>query len=132
MFIPSEAIYYDLLVHKVGSVQRDLVEYATREKNVIIVSPTSFLAYLQTVLQGLHAMQIEESAQNIKKNVENLRRHILNYDQFIKKMGNSLSTTVNHYNKASKEFEKIDKDVSKITEKEPSIQVEEAERPRLE
>jgi DNA recombination protein RmuC len=80
MFIPSEAIYYDLLVGKIGIVHRDLIEYAFKEKKVVIVSPTSFLAYLQTVLQGLRAMQIEESAQEIKKNVENLGRHILSYD----------------------------------------------------
>jgi DNA recombination protein RmuC len=75
MFIPSEAIYYDLLVNKVGAVQvntRDLIEYAFRERRVIIVSPTSFLAYLQTVLQGLRAMQIEESAKSIRANVEKL------------------------------------------------------------
>lgn len=55
MFIPSEAIYYDLLINKVGATDtsaRDLIEYAFRDKNVIIVSPTTFMAYLQTVLQG--------------------------------------------------------------------------------
>ena len=75
MFIPSESIYYDLLVNKVGAVQvsaRDLIEYAFKEKHVIIVSPTSFLAYLQTVLQGLRALQIEESAIAIRANVEKL------------------------------------------------------------
>lgn len=75
MFIPSEAIYYDLLVNKVGAVKintRDLIEYAFRDKKVIIVSPTSFLAYLQTVLQGLKAMQIEEKAKEIKVNIEKL------------------------------------------------------------
>src|SRR3989339_1485966 len=64
MFIPSEAIYYDLLVNKIGVVHvntRDLIEYAFMDRRVIIVSPTSFLAYLQTVLQGLKALQIEES-----------------------------------------------------------------------
>ncbi|MEI8360819.1 MAG: DNA recombination protein RmuC [bacterium] len=117
MFIPSEAIYYDLLVNKVGTVQintRDLIEYAFKERHVIIVSPTSFLAYLQTVLQGLRAMQIEESAQQIKINVEKLGKHIIAYDDYIKKLGSSLNTTVNHFNAASREFKKIDKDVLKI------------------
>ena len=79
MFIPHEAIYYDLLVSQVGAIKvntRDLVEYAFKEKHVIIVSPTSFLAYLQTVLQGLKALQIEESAKDIKKNVESLQKHL--------------------------------------------------------
>lgn len=118
MFIPSEAIYYDLLVNRVGAVQvstQDLIEYAFREKHVIIVSPTSFLAYLQTVLQGLRALQIEESAKEIRKNVEALQKHLINYDSFVQKMGAQLGTVVNTYNTSYKEFKKIDKDVYRIT-----------------
>jgi DNA recombination protein RmuC len=118
MFIPAEAIYYDLLVNQIGAVKsntKDLIEYAFKEKHVIIVSPTSFLAYLQTVLQGLRALQIEESAKEIKKKVEDLERHLKAYQQFILKVGSNLGTTVNAYNNASKEFQKIDKDVLRIT-----------------
>lgn len=133
MFIPSEAIYYDLLVNKVGAVKvntRDLIEYAFRDKKVIIVSPTSFLAYLQTVLQGLKAMQIEEKAKEIKTNIEKLGKHLLSYDDFMKKLGSSMSTTVNHYNNAYKEFKKIDKDVTKITGANNEIEVLEIDRPK--
>ncbi len=118
MFIPSEAIYYDLLVNKIGSVKantRDLVEYATKDKKVIIVSPTSFLAYLQTVLQGLKAMQIEESAKEIRARVEELGRHLGSYDAYMQKLGTHLGTTVGMYTKAYKELKKVDKDVLKIT-----------------
>ncbi len=135
MFIPSEAIYYDLLINKVGAVQvntRDLIEYAFREKHVIIVSPTSFLAYLQTVLQGLRAMQIEESAKEIKANVEKLGKHLLSYDEFLKKLGTSIGTTVNHYNNAYKEFKKIDKDVVKIAGTESKIEALAIDRPKFE
>jgi DNA recombination protein RmuC len=117
MFIPHEAIYYDLLVAQVGSVKintRDLIEYAFKEKHVIIVSPTSFLAYLQTVLQGLKALQIEESAKEIRKRVEELGKHIAAYDQYMQSLGSSLGTTVNHFNRAHKELKKIDKDVMRI------------------
>ncbi len=133
MFIPSESIYYDLLVGSVGGLKissRDLIEYAFRDKKVIIVSPTSFLAYLQTVLQGLRAMQIEERAQDIKQNVEKLSRHLLSYNEFLKKMGNSLSTTVNHYNSAYAEFKKVDKDVLRVTEGESEIEALKLERPK--
>lgn len=138
MFIPSEAIYYDLLVNKVGAAQvssRSLVEYAFKDKHVIIVSPTSFLAYLQTVLQGLRALQIEESAKEIQKNVEKLGSHLAQYASFHDKLGNSLRTTVNQYNKSTKEFRKVDKDVMKITKKENSLltaEEEEVETPKIE
>jgi DNA recombination protein RmuC len=133
MFIPAEAIYYDLLINEVGAVKvntRSLVDYAFGEKRVIIVSPTTFAAYLQTILQGLRALQIEEGAKNIRKNVEALSRHLLSYDDFMKKLGNSMSTTVNHYNSAYKEFKKIDKDVAKITDKKAEVEILEIDRPR--
>ncbi len=116
MFIPSEALYYDLLINKVGSVTaRDLIEYATAEKRVFIVSPTSFLAYLQTVIWGLNQAKISESAEHIRKNVAELSRHLITYDEYMKKLGTHLGTSVNMYTKAYKEFKKVDKDVMKIT-----------------
>lgn len=118
MFIPSEGVYYDLLVNKVGALKeanRDLIQYAAGEKKVIIVSPTTFLAYLQTVLQGLKALQIEESAKEIRKQVGNLGRHLGSYEAYMQKLGNHLGTSVNTYNKAYKEFGKIDKDVMRIS-----------------
>jgi len=132
MFIPAEGIYYDLLVNEVGAVKsntRSLIEYAMREKKVIIVSPTTFSAYLHTVLQGLRAMKIEESAQSIRKNVESLHKHIQAYEEYMKKLGNSLSTTVNHYNNAYKELEKMDKDVVKITEGDKVIDTMQIDKP---
>lgn len=133
MFIPSEAIYYDLLVNKVGAVKvntRDLIEYAFRERKVIIVSPTTFLAYLQTVMQGLRALKIEESVKDILKHVSNLQNHIISYEEYLKKLGNNLGTTVNMYNSAYKEFGKIDKDVVKITGKETKIEPELIDKPK--
>jgi len=135
MFIPSEAIYYDLLVSKVGAVQvsaRDLIEYAFRDKKVIIVSPTSFLAYLQTVMQGLKSLQIEEQAQNIIKRVGELGKHIGNYESFMQKLGASLGTTVGHYNTAHKELKKIDKDVMRISGENAGILPLVLEKPQTE
>jgi len=129
MFIPSESIYYDLLTDSIGN--RDMIDYAFREKKVIIVSPTTFLAYLQTVLQGLRAMQIEERAQDIKKNVEKLGRHLNTYNDFLQKLGNSLDTSVNHYNHAASEFRKIDKDVLRVTEGESKIETLSLERTKV-
>jgi len=118
MFIPHEAIYYDLIVNKIGSLKEDsesLIQRAASKYHVLIVSPTSFLAYLQTVLQGLNALHIEEKAVEIIKRVEELGRHLKSYEEYYSKLGNSLSTTVNHYNTGYKELGKIDKDVMRIT-----------------
>jgi len=135
MFIPAEAIYYDLLVNEVGAVKVDtggLIDYAFKERKVIIVSPTTFAAYLQTVLQGLRALKIEGQAKEIIKNVEKLQRHIISYDDRFKKLGGSLNTTVNAYNLSASEFKKIDKDITKITDTESKIDILEIDRPKIE
>ena len=119
MFIPSEAIYYELLSTKVGSTgtnSRDLIDYAFRDKHVIIVSPTSFLAYLQTVMQGLRSLQIEEQAKDITLRVGELGKHIGGFELYMQKLGASLGSTVNHFNRAHKELKKVDKDIIKIAD----------------
>lgn len=134
MFIPAEGVYYDLLVSQVGAIKiatRDLIEYAFKDRHVIIVSPTSFHAYLQTVLQGLRALQIEESAKGIRKGVEMLGKHLRSYDEYMQKLGNNLGTTVGMYNKAYKEYGKIDKDVMRITGGKSEIEIKEIEKPSV-
>ena len=136
MFIPHEAIYYDLLVNKIGGGGNEetdnLIQRAASKYKVIIVSPTSFLAYLQTVLQGLKAMQIEESAKDIVKRVGELCTHLRTYEDLHQKLGNALSTTVNHFNKSNHEFRKIDKDVMRITGEVISIETLIIEKPQTE
>ena len=118
MFIPHEAIYYDLLINKIGAVTEDtdnLIQRAANKYKVIIVSPTSFLAYLQTVLQGLKSMQIEETAKDIIQRVGELGTHLKRYEEYHNKLGNNLATVVNQYMGASKELKKVDKDIMRIT-----------------
>ncbi len=116
MFIPHEAIYYDLLVNKVGTGEdENLIQRAASKYKVIIVSPTSFLAYLQTVLQGLKALQIEETAKDIIARVSELGKHLKSYEDYHNKLGNNLKTVVNQYVLSSKELKKVDKDVVRIT-----------------
>jgi DNA recombination protein RmuC len=134
MFIPAEGIYYDLLVSQVGAIKvstKDLLEYAF-EKKVLIVSPNSFYAYLQTVLQGLRALAIEESAKEIRENVEKLSKHLQSYELYMQKLGSSLGTSVNMYNQAYKEFGKVDKDVLKISEAGGKVEPITLDKPRLE
>lgn len=133
MFIPSESLYYDLLINNIGTggSSRDLIEYAFRDKHVIIVSPTSFMAYLQTVLQGLRSLQIEEQAKDIQVRVGKLGQHIAQFETFMQKLGNSLGTTVNHYNSAHKELAKIDKDVVKIAGSDASVEALMLDKPQV-
>jgi len=132
MFIPHEAIYYDLLVNKIGAIAEDtdnLIQRAASKYKVIIVSPTSFLAYLQTVLQGLKALQIEETAKDIVKRVGELGTHLKKYEEYHIKLGLSLGTVISHYNNSGKELKKVDKDVLRITGDAPGLRVKELDKP---
>ena len=135
MFIPHEAIYYDLIVNKIGALKEDsesLIQRAASKYHVLIVSPTSFLAYLQTVLQGLNALHIEEKAAEIIKRVDELSRHWKTYEEYYKKLGNSLSTTINHYNAGYKELGKVDKDVLRITGTPAGLETLTLDKPQVE
>lgn len=130
MFIPSEWVYYDLIVNKVWAIESkttDLIEYAFKEKKVIIVSPTSFYAYLQTVLQGLRALIIEEKAAEIVKKVNSLKKYLDEYEILFEKLWNSLWTTVNHYNNSYKKFNQIEKNILKITDSEETEEIRKLE-----
>jgi DNA recombination protein RmuC len=132
MFIPSEGIYYDLLTNQVGGGEEEnLIQRAAGKYKVIIVSPTSFLAYLQTVMQGLKALKIEEKAVEIQQRVGELGKHVAAYEQFYKKLGTSLSTSVSHYNAGYKELGKIDKDVYRIAESKIGIEPELLDKPLI-
>lgn len=133
MFIPSEGIYYDLLTNAVGGGEEEnLIQRAAGKYKVIIVSPTSFLAYLQTVLQGLKGLQIEKQAEEIQKRVGELGKHVAAYEEYYKKLGTSLGTAVSHYNSGYKELGKIDKDVYRIAKERTGLEVELLGKPGVE
>lgn len=132
MFIPAEAIYYDLLVNEVGSVRvntRNLIDYAYNEKKVIIVSPTTFAAYLQSVLYGFKAFKIEETAKDIMKRVDELGKHLRAYEEYMMKLGEHLGRAVGSYNMAYRELGKVDKDITRITGESPRLTPTLLERP---
>ena len=134
MFIPSEAIYYDLLANKVGLAGvsgRNLMQYAAVDKKVTIVGPSTLSAMLQTIVQGLRSIEIHKDTEKIRKNIEQLSKHLISHNAYMLKLGNSLGTTVGHYNATYKELGKIDKDIVKIADTSPSVEPVLIDRPTL-
>jgi len=134
MFIPSEGVYYDLISAKIGALKEtgeDLVTYA-HKKNVVLVSPSSFYAYLQTIMHGLKLVKMKESMSYFRKNIETLEKHLKTYEVHFSKVGSHLSTTVNAYNNSQKEYKKIDKDIYRLTEKKKGgkVKIELLEKPK--
>ena len=134
MFIPSEAIYYDLLANKVGLTGvsgRNLMQYAAVDKKVTIVGPSTLSAMLQVIVQGLRSLEIHKDTETIRKNIEQLGKHLVAHNGYMNKLGNSLGTTVGHFNTTYKELGKIDKDIVKIADTSPSVEPKLLERPNL-
>lgn len=134
MFIPSEAIYYDLLANKVGLggvSGRNLMHYAAAEKKVTIVGPSTLAAMLQIIVQGLRSLEIHQDTEKIRKNIEQLSKHLLAHNGYMQKLGSSLGTTVGHFNTTYKELGKIDKDVVKIAETSATVEPILLDRPNL-
>ena len=134
MFIPSESLYYDLLTQKIGTgdAGESMLEYAFNKYKVVIVSPTTLLAYLQTVYFGLRSFKVEKHAQEIMKQVTTLKKHLDNYSKGFHSVGKALSTAVNHYNTAEQQYELIDRDVFKITGEGGEYSRETLDRPHSE
>ena len=133
MFIPSEAIYYDLLANKVGLGNvsgRNLIQYAA-EKKVTIVGPSTLAAMLQTIVQGLRSIEIHKDTEKIRKNIEQLQKHLMAHNAYMIKLGNSLGTTVGHYNSTFKELGKIDRDIVKIADTKAGIEPVLLDKPKL-
>ncbi len=134
MFIPSEAIYYDLLANKIGAAGvsgRNLMQYAAKDKRVTIVGPSTLSAMLQVVVQQLRGVEIQKDTDKIRKNIEQLSKHLLAHNGYMQKLGSSLGTTVGHFNTTYKELGKIDKDIVKIADTKPSVEPTLIDRPIL-
>lgn len=134
MFIPSEAIYYDLLANKVGLSNvssRNLMQYAAADKHVTIVGPSTLSAMLQTIVQGIRSIEIHKDTEKIRGNIEQLSKHLVAHNGYMQKLGASLGTTVNHYNTTYKELGKIDRDIVKITDSKAVVDPLAIEKPHL-
>ena len=89
---------------------------------MIIVSPTTLLAYLQTVLQGLKSLQIEEQAKDIQKRVGELANTLPLMSGVHAEAGQHAGYHRDHFNAAHKSLGHIDKDVIKIAGSNPAVE----------
>lgn len=122
MLIPAEWLYYDLFISKIWNINsKEIIEYWFSKK-VIICSPSWFYAYLQTVIQWLRALKVEEETKEIIKQVEKLWKHLKDYEKWFTKLWNSLRISLNHYEDSEKRFWYIEKDIVKITGESSNIE----------
>jgi DNA anti-recombination protein RmuC len=104
MFVPSESVYYELLMTSDAKSQ-PLDEYC-RSKNVIAVSPNTLYAHLQVILMGLQGMQIEENAKRLHSSLAGLQKQMENFTDAFGKLGTHLKNAQQNYVEADRHFDK--------------------------
>lgn len=104
MFVPSENVYYELLMTSDAKGQ-PLDEYC-RSKNVIAVSPNTLYAHLQVILMGLQGMQIEENAKRLQATLAGLQKQMDNFAQTYAKVGTHLRNAQFNYSESEKRLDK--------------------------
>jgi DNA recombination protein RmuC len=103
MYLPSEAIYYELVCGKTGA----LLAYA-HEKRVLPVSPTTLTAYLQVVLLGLKGLQIEQHAHEVMAYCAQLQKDFGRFREDFDLIGKHLGNAQNKFGDAEKRLDRFE------------------------
>jgi DNA recombination protein RmuC len=119
MYIPVEAVYYELACGKTGA----LLSYA-HERRVFPVSPTTFTAYLQVIALGLRGMQIEEHAHEVMAYVAELQRDFDRFADDFDKVGTHLGHAQSKYHEAGKRLDRLETKLERAVEEQEELEGE--------
>ena len=122
MFVPSEAVYYELL-H--SSDSRGLLADAyCRNRKIVPVSPNTLYAYLSVIDMGLRGMQIEENARRLSANLAGMRKQLETFSDSFDKLGTHLKNAQQSYTEADKRFEKASNTLDNLLDSGDARQLE--------
>jgi DNA recombination protein RmuC len=103
MYVPSEAIYYEILVNT------DLQQYGIDQK-VYMVSPNTFYYFLQTIMLSLEGEKVEERAKQVLQALKGIQ-------QDTRKFGADLAVVSGHLTRAKNSMDTADSNYSKLAGK---------------
>jgi len=104
MFVPSETVYYELLMTADNKGQP--LDAYCRDRKVIAVSPNTLYAHLCVIAMGMQGMQIEENAKRLYSNLSGMQKQMETFAEFFEKLGTHLKNAQQSYAEADKRFEK--------------------------
>jgi DNA recombination protein RmuC len=113
MYLPAEAIYYELVSGKTGA----LLDHA-HSRRVFPTSATTFTAYLQVIAFGLKGMEFEQNAHEVMAYVADLRNDFLKMRVDFELVGKHLSNAQTKYIDSEKRFDKFDGKLERASEQE--------------
>jgi DNA recombination protein RmuC len=124
MYLPAEAIYYELVSGKTGQ----LLTYA-HERRVFPVSATTFTAYLQVIVMGLKGLQIEETAHEVMAYCAALQKDFGKFREDFELVGTHLGRAQTKYADADKRLDRFETRLERAAELE--VDAAPAEPPAL-
>lgn len=104
MFVPSEAVYYELL--RSSDTKGLAVDAYCRGKKIVPVSPNTLYAHLSVIAMGLRGMQIEENAKRLSANLAGMRNQLDAFKATFDKVGTHLKNAQSMYTDADKRLDK--------------------------
>jgi DNA recombination protein RmuC len=103
MFVPSEAVYYELL-RSTDSTGKPL-DACCRDKKIIPVSPNTLYAHLSVIAMGLRGMQIEENAKQLAASLAGMRKQMDTFSDSFEKIGTHLKNAQSCFTEADKRYD---------------------------
>lgn len=108
MYIPSEGVYYEVMVREELSGERGALAEYSRERNVFPVSPNTFYSLLQAIAKGLRGLQIEERAKEIVGHLERLQGDFQQIREGFRILGSHLTNAKNRYDEVSRDVDRFE------------------------
>jgi len=113
MYIPSESVYYEVVVRdEVSSERQSLMEYA-RQKNVFPVSPNTFYALLQAIAKGLRGLQVERQAREIINHLERLQGDFTRFREDFRVLGTHIRNAEGKYREVDERVDKLERKLAR-------------------
>ncbi|HEY1483388.1 MAG TPA: DNA recombination protein RmuC [Candidatus Acidoferrum sp.] len=105
MFVPSETVYYELLMS--NDAKGQALDAYCRERRIMAVSPNTLYAHLSVIAMGLRGMQIEENAKRLSENLTGMRKQMDTFCEYFEKVGVHLKNAQQSFTEADKRFSKV-------------------------
>lgn len=107
MYIPAENVYYEIIARDDATGESASLAAHAMKKRVVAVSPSTFYAYLNTILLGLRGLRVERFAKEILKDMERIKTEVARFTDDFSTVGKHLGNAASAYDKAEKRLERI-------------------------
>ena len=104
MYVPAEAIYYEIVNPGTKSVKEDLTTYALRKK-IIITSPNLFYLAMSVIEHWFKDVQFSKQTKEVIKRFEQVRKDAEKLTDDFDRLGKHLSNAQSSYDDTTKRLD---------------------------